>query len=406
MRTQFICLGFVIIFLCPYTSAQWVQTSGTYARHTYALAVSGTNLFVGTLDGVFLCTNDGLNWIEINAGLTEKAVTGLVASGTTLFARTFGGRAFLSTDNGTNWTRVSSLPANTYVSCVAISGTNLFAGSAWDTTGDAFLSTDNGTSWTPVNSGLPLKTPVYTLTISGTNLFVGTRDGFFLSTDNGTSWTLANSGLPLKNSFTLTISGTNLFAGFGDGGIFLSTDNGTSWTQVNSLPTNLVVNCFAIIGTNLFASTGYGVFLSTNNGGTWTAVNNGLTSANIRALAVSGTNLFAGSEPGGVWRRPLAEMITTVESPSGLPEHFSVEQNYPNPFNPSTTIKYKLPKSSEVKLSVYDMLGREASILVNERREAGVHEVKFDGANLASGVYVYRLAARDFVQSRTLIILK
>jgi hypothetical protein len=81
-------------------------------------------------------------------------------------------------------------------------------------------------------------------------------------------------------------------------------------------------------------------------------------------------------------------------------------QNYPNPFNPSTTIKYELPKSSKVRLSVYDVLGRELSVLVNERREAGVHEVKFDGSNLVSGVYFYRLRASDFIQTNRLVLLK
>jgi hypothetical protein len=67
-----------------------------------------------------------------------------------------------------------------------------------------------------------------------------------------------------------------------------------------------------------------------------------------------------------------------------LPKSFALEQNYPNPFNPSTTIKYELPRTSKVTLTVYDLLGREVSVLVNERREAGVYEVKFDGSNLAS----------------------
>jgi len=85
---------------------------------------------------------------------------------------------------------------------------------------------------------------------------------------------------------------------------------------------------------------------------------------------------------------------------------FGLAQNYPNPFNPSTTIKYELPKSSMVKLSVYDLLGSEVSVLVNERRDAGIHEVKFDGSNLASGVYLYRLQAGNFVQTRMCLLLK
>ncbi len=81
-------------------------------------------------------------------------------------------------------------------------------------------------------------------------------------------------------------------------------------------------------------------------------------------------------------------------------------QNYPNPFNPSTSIKYELPKSSFVRLSVHDMLGREVSVLVNDRRDVGVHEVKFEGAKLASGVYFYRLQAGDFTQTKRLLLLK
>ena len=89
-----------------------------------------------------------------------------------------------------------------------------------------------------------------------------------------------------------------------------------------------------------------------------------------------------------------------------LPARYSLGQNYPNPFNPSTTIKFELPKSSHVTLSVYDILGRQVSVLINERRDAGLHEVKFDAASLASGVYFYRLQAGSYVQTRKLLILK
>jgi hypothetical protein len=100
-------------------------------------------------------------------------------------------------------------------------------------------------------------------------------------------------------------------------------------------------------------------------------------------------------------------IVSGVASESGnIAARYSLLQNYPNPFNPSTTIKYELPQSSEVRLSVYDMLGREVSVLVNERRNAGIHEVKFDGSNLASGVYFYRLQAGGFVQSKKIVLLR
>ena len=118
-----------------------------------------------------------------------------------------------------------------------------------------------------------------------------------------------------------------------------------------------------------------------------------------------------------VVKRALAWVNPTPGVPGGeppVPSKFTLSQNYPNPFNPSTTIKVELAKASHVSLTVYDILGREVSVLVNERRDAGVHEVKFDGSNLPSGVYFYRLLARPltdtqagiYVETRKLVVLK
>jgi hypothetical protein len=99
-------------------------------------------------------------------------------------------------------------------------------------------------------------------------------------------------------------------------------------------------------------------------------------------------------------------VTTGVHSVSRSSPEFALLQNYPNPFNPSTTITFELPKSSEVTLRVYDILGREVSVLVNERRDAGYHEVKFDGSGLSSGVYFYRIEAGSVVQARRLVFLR
>ena len=123
------------------------------------------------------------------------------------------------------------------------------------------------------------------------------------------------------------------------------------------------------------------------------------------------------------WTDSVRVYVPTVgvEEVGRVPTAYALGQNYPNPFNPSTTITYELPTSSEVRLSVYDMLGREVTVLVNEKRNAGVHEVKFDGSNLSSGVYIYRLTVRRmdsviagdsrigagaFLQTRTMLLLK
>jgi hypothetical protein len=94
------------------------------------------------------------------------------------------------------------------------------------------------------------------------------------------------------------------------------------------------------------------------------------------------------------------------ESTAAAPLAYRLAQNYPNPFNPNTIIKYELPKSSMVRLSVYDILGREMSVLVNERKDAGSYEVEFDAAGLASGVYFYRLIAGESVQTLRMAVVR
>ena len=89
-----------------------------------------------------------------------------------------------------------------------------------------------------------------------------------------------------------------------------------------------------------------------------------------------------------------------------LPREFSLSQNYPNPFNPSTIIRYGLPRNSPVKLEIFNSLGQRVAVLIEGMMEAGYHEVTFEGGRLASGVYLYRLQAGDFVQTRKLLLLR
>ncbi|MCL4279082.1 MAG: T9SS type A sorting domain-containing protein, partial [Ignavibacteriaceae bacterium] len=93
---------------------------------------------------------------------------------------------------------------------------------------------------------------------------------------------------------------------------------------------------------------------------------------------------------------------------------FELYQNYPNPFNPSTVIGYQLPVSSDVTLTIYDVLGNEVVTLVNEYRPAGSYEVEFNtselpsrsGSALTSGVYFYRLSAGNYSETKSMILLK
>lgn len=101
-----------------------------------------------------------------------------------------------------------------------------------------------------------------------------------------------------------------------------------------------------------------------------------------------------------------ADFSVDVNEPDVLPEEFHLYINYPNPFNPTTTINYSIQKAGEVNLKVYDMLGTEVASLVNERQEAGNYSIEFNASDLPSGIYVYRLSAGNFVDTKKLILLK
>ena len=229
---------------------------------------------------------------------------------------------------------------------------------------------------------------------------------FISSTSTYAQWT-QTTGPEVQTVWSLAVSGTNLFAGTGGAGVYLSTNNGASWTAVNAGLTNTSVRSLAVSGTNLFAGTFDGVFLSTNNGSSWSAVSPGLTNFDVRALAVSGSNLFAGVYFGGVWRRPLSQLVSVREiSDKSLPKSFRLEQNYPNPFNPSTTIEFSLARSAYVTLKVFNLLGQEVETLVSQDVQAGKHSSQWNPKGIASGAYYYRLVAGSFVETKRMLLLR
>jgi hypothetical protein len=100
-------------------------------------------------------------------------------------------------------------------------------------------------------------------------------------------------------------------------------------------------------------------------------------------------------------------MITAVAARSDeVPRDLALEQNFPNPFNPTTVLSFRLPVAGSVRLTVYDLLGREVAVLVDERKAPGTYDVTFDGARFASGMYLCRLTAGEGVASRKMLLTK
>ena len=102
----------------------------------------------------------------------------------------------------------------------------------------------------------------------------------------------------------------------------------------------------------------------------------------------------------------LGSITSVKENNTEVPKDYKLYQNYPNPFNPITTIKFEIPESGNVKLSVYNLLGEEVKELINGYMNKGIHNVKFEGVNLASEVYIYTLTSGGFVYTKKMVLIK
>ena len=386
--------------------SQWIQcSSGLEAGTVHALAVSGNNIFAGTQGlGIYLSTNNGQNWTH--TALNNKNISSLAVSGNYIFAGIWNSSGvYLSTNNGTTWTQ--TMLNNKSVESLVVSGNNIFAGT---TSYGVYLSTNNGQTWdqTALNS-----LSVCCLAVSGNNIFAGTGfgQGVYLSTNNGTTWT--QTMLNNKTILSLAVSGNNsedsgqvIFAGADENGVYLSTNNGTSWTQ--TALNNKSVHSIAINGNNIFAGVYWsGVYFSTNNGQNWIQKNQGFPSIiTVYSLLIANNYIFAGTWGQYAWRRPLAEITGIQNISTKIPAAYFLEQNYPNPFNPSTKIRFAIPKNEIVTLKIFDLLGREVAVLVNEKLQSGIYETDWNASSHPSGVYFYSLNAGDFKQTKRMILVR
>lgn len=453
-RGELIAAGYGV-FASTDGGATWsARYAGLTSLWVRGVGENDTSLVAATSDGMFRSTDRGISWHARNNGLACARIGSIAFVGERMIVST--GKAAFSDDHGTTWQGFTE----TVLHGVAISdftsyGADIFARNAGS--GALFRSTDSGKSWqavavtahliaaasecdTLVAIGAPYGTEIvyrstdrgatWTTGVNlgflncGTMCFIG-RDVFVLtlwgrvirSTDMGDTWLEAAGGLDpnTMRPRAIVACGTDIFLGTSGLGVLRSTNHGASWTAVNNgMPFDapggyvLEVTALAAIGNTVFAATdGGGVSMTSDRGEHWAAINDELFAQDIITLTIHSGNIYAGTEGMGIWWRPLSE-VTAIAGGDHipLPSHVALEQNFPNPFNPNTTIRYALPRATNVQISVYDILGREVVVLVREQKPAGEHEVTFDASSFHSGVYFCRLTAHGAIRAVRMLLLK
>jgi photosystem II stability/assembly factor-like uncharacterized protein len=385
--------------------------------------------------GVFRSTDRGVTWTALTTGLANLTFWSVTLPPDGRIVVGFYGGAIISPDTGRTWNTVAyGLPYSIVNSLASTSDGRVFATTSGF--GEYYLTSDiAGPGWAPADSGLPKQDiggivslaadtsgGLYGVSVNdgvwriprgpviwdrfGTGLFDTSLTGIAVSPFGAAFVTTAGEGVfsTVVQSRTYDLAtfeavrekahAVRLMWSAMDGGFLLGYQ--PERRSADSFLFAAIVP-FVVPADSSPGSVHYYTF-------TDTTASPRAESYRLRMVGVDGSEHFSDT----VTSAPFTSVRTQV-----LPSQWTLEQNYPNPFNPITRIRYTIGGNrgegigvSDVSLVVYDILGKEVATLVHERKAAGSYEVTFDGSRLASGVYVYRLRAGLFVQSRTMLLLK
>ncbi|MDO8550133.1 MAG: T9SS type A sorting domain-containing protein [Ignavibacteria bacterium] len=300
-----------------------------------------------------------------------------------------------------------------------------------------YKSTNGGSGWTATNNNNPLdENPCIALAISYQNsdvVYASTapliiRGNIFVTSNGGTSWTNITGNLPDRFPIDLAVDPNDdnivyvTFSGFDASHFFKSTNSGDEWIDISTglpdVPTSAVIVDPDYPG-HIYIGNDLGVYASTDGGNSWIDFNDGLPDAVIVMdlnIVYPNRKLRVATHGNGAYERDLIGNTLDVEQDKNIIADYSLEQNYPNPFNPTTNIGFRISTGGFISLKVYDVVGKEVTILVNEEKPAGEYEVEFsakgrsasggDAYNLSSGIYFYKLEAENNSETKKMVLLR
>jgi ligand-binding sensor domain-containing protein len=408
----------ILILSSGFTYPQNQWRDFYFSTYIDGLAVDSISIWIATNNGLVrmnTTTYESMIFTSENSGLPNNEIRAVAVdkNGILWTAAFMGG---LTKYNGWEWitynTSNSGIPYN------GVYAIGLNKDDVW--LANMGITKFDGTNWTNYNnsnSDFPAEGCQFITCDTGNVKWFIVYDGIVKYDDvNFTLYTEENSGL--TSEYILCISfddSNNAWIGTWGGGLVKY--NGSDWIIYNSTNTGFPLDSvysIAIDGEgNKWIGTYEGLVKYGNDGMVlYDTANSGIAMNWVRHIAIDshGTKwivtinddwenyLSAFNENGLV---PIQDDINKFS-----PKVFLLSQNYPNPFNPSTAINYQIPEESLVQIKVYDVMGREIKELVNEQKKAGFYRINFDGSNLSSGMYLYRIDAGKFSSVRKMLLVK
>lgn len=399
------------------------QNSGVTSVLNTVKAVNENTGWAAGTGVVIKTTNGGFNWIVYNtAGQINGAIYCMDATDeNTAWVSTsdFSTYIFKTSNGGNNWVQVFIQSGGFIDGIQMLNPATGYAlgdpvGGVWT----LLKTTNGGNNWIQMPSA-PVQ---YNNEAGFNNTFCIVNNSMWFATNNTQTYISTNLGLNWASSLTpgltycFALHFNNDSVGMAAGSIALKTTNGgLYWMPV----TGTIHGTGDIFGTEGYAADNFWIIRdslicsTTDGGNNWTEIPNISSSGDLYAInfAVSGgcPSGWVVSSTGKVYSMQAVTGVKTINNK--IPGSYSLEQNYPNPFNPSTKIKFSLPLPSkgganDVRLKVYDILGREVAIIVNEELKPGTYEVEWNASNLSSGIYYYTLQTESFSQTRKMILLR
>ncbi len=391
-------------------------------RHIYGdLNPLDYNIMVGADGNIVRAVNDNNNitYTNIPSGTTQNLNDVRISNNYYQDDAAIAGNngtVLVSSNSGLNWiTKSSPTTANLYgidhsyyLYAVGDNGTILYASEIF--TGSLVQQTSGTTR------------NLKAVTISNLNtqrvIAVGEKGTILRTTNGGFNWVNVSIADTTVNFNDLSQKGIfyntgDIFVAVGSGGkIYKSTDNGLTWQQKNSGTTNTLRSIyFHTLDSGVVVGDNGTVRMTTNGGETWFTdpFFNSPSTRNYRFISLVNNTFrtfMAGSDSLFYVSNDPVTFTGVTPISTEIPEAFSLMQNYPNPFNPVTNIKFSIPKSGFVKVSIFDANGREVETIVNQNMNGGTYNADWNAAKYSSGVYFYRIETNEFTDTKKMILVK